>query len=175
MRITPLDLRNHDFRRRWSGYATDEVDAFLQLVSEDYAAALRETESQRERSLQLEQRVEELSATEQVLQDTLTTAQKLTADLKLTATKESEVLVREAEVKGEKIVEAAQQRAAELAADIQEMKHLKIRLGASVRAALETHLKLLDGLTEDPAAAPRDTKVAVLRRPNPPAKASREG
>ena len=140
MRITPLDLRNQDFRRRWRGYAADEVDAFLQLVSEDYAAALRETETQRERIHELEQRVEALSATEQVLQDTLTTAQQLSADLKLNATKESEVLVREAEVKGEKIVEAAQRRAAELAGEIQELKQLKSRLGASVRTALETHL-----------------------------------
>jgi len=176
MRITPLGLRNHDFRRRWSGYARDEVDEFLQVVSEDYEAALREIEAQRERIMHLELRVNEVAATEQVLQDTLTTAQKLSEDLKLTATKESEVLVREAELKGEKILEAAHQRAAELAADIREMKQLKTRLAASVRSTLETHLRLLDSLAEEPAADPRrEGNVAMLRRPAPPAKASREG
>ena len=176
MRITPLALRNHDFRRRWSGYARDEVDEFLRLVSEDYEAALREIESQRERIVHLEHRVNELSATEQVLQDTLTTAQKLSEDLKLTATKESEVLVREAEVNGEKIVEAAQQRAAELAADIGEMKQIKTRLAASVRATLETHLRLLEGLAEDPASDGRgEGNVAVLRRAAPAAKVPRKG
>ncbi len=176
MRITPLALRNHDFRRRWSGYAPDEVDEFLRLAAEDYEAALREIETQRERIMHLEQRVEELSATEQVLQDTLTTAQKLSSDLKLAAAKESEVLVREAELRGEKILEAAQRRTAELAAELNEMKQVKARLAASVRCAVENHLRLLEGLAEEPAADTRHgANVAVLHRAAPPPKATREG
>ena len=32
MRVTPLDLRNHRFPRRWTGYAQEEVDEFLRDV-----------------------------------------------------------------------------------------------------------------------------------------------
>lgn len=175
MRITPLGLRNHDFRRRWSGYAQDEVDEFLRLVSEDYEATLRELETQRDQVMRLEHRVEELGANAQVLQDTLTTAQKLSEAMKRTATKEAEILVREAEVKGEKILEAAHRRASALAEDIREMKQLKARLAASVRSVVQTHLHLLDGLAEEPTAdAQLDRKVSVLRRPTPSAKATRE-
>ena len=175
MRITPLDLRNHRFRRRMAGYAPEEVHEFLRLVAEDYEAALRQIESQREQVIRLEQRLEELTGSEKLLQDTLTTAQRLAEDLKQTAMKEAEVIVSGAEVKGEKVLEAAHRRAAKLAEDIREMKQLRTRLSASVRAAIETHLGLLDGLAADPAEDPLvDGKVAYLTRGPKEAKAGRE-
>jgi cell division initiation protein len=165
MRITPLDLQNHRFPRRVTGYAQEEVDDFLRLVAEDYEAALREAEAQREQVTRLKRRVEELAANEQILQDTLTTAQKLSEDLKRTAMKEAEVIVSEAEVKGERILDAAHRRAAKLAEDIREMKQLKTRLSAAVRAAIDTHLRLLDGLAADPPDDPLlEGKVAYLTR-----------
>ena len=165
MRITPLDLRNHSFARRWAGYAREEVDEFLTLVAEDYEGVLRELSGQAEKIARLGAQVEQLSANEQVLQDTLTMAQKISEDLKRTAMKEAEVLVGEAEVRGEKVLEAAHRRAAALAEDIREMKQLKARLAASVRGAFETHLRLLDGLAAEPAGDPlMEGKVAYLRR-----------
>jgi len=165
MRITPLDLQNHRFPRRVAGYAQEEVDDFLRLVAEDYEAVLREAEAQREQVARLQQRVEELGVNEQILQETLITAQKLSEDLKQTAIKEAEVIVSEAEVKGEKILDAAHRRAAKLAEDIREMKQLKTRLSTAVRAAIETHLGLLEGLAENPPDDPLlEGKVAYLTR-----------
>jgi cell division initiation protein len=165
MRITPLDLQNHRFARRLAGYSQEEVDEFLRLVAEDYEAALREAQAQRERVARLEQRVEELAANEQILQDTLTAAQKLSEDLKRTAMKEAEVIVSEAEVKGEKILDAAHRRAAKLAEDIREMKQVKTRLSSAVRAVIDMHLGLLDGLAADPPDDPLiEGKVAYLTR-----------
>ena len=165
MRITPLDLRNHRFPRRVAGYDRDEVDQFLQMVAEDYEALIRRTESQREKMIRLEQQVAELAANSEILQETLTTAQKLSEELKSTAIKEAEVIVCGAEIKGEKILDAAHRRAAKLADDIREMKYLKSRLSAAVRAAIETHLGLLEGLSVDPPNDPvLEGKVAYLTR-----------
>jgi len=175
MRLTPLDLRNHVFPRRVVGYSTEEVDQFLRLVAEDYEAVLREAGAAREQVARLEQRVEELSAHERVLKETLVTAQKLSEDLKRTAIKEAEVIISEAEIKGEKVLEAAHRRAAKLAEDIREMKQLRIRLAAAVRAAVATHLKLLDGLASDTPDDPAlEGKVAYLTRPKEP-RTGREG
>ena len=165
MRITPLDLQSHRFRRRLAGYAQEEVDDFLRLVAEDYEATLREAEAQREQVARLEQRVEELAVNEQILQETIITAQKLSEDLKRTAMKEAEVIVSEAEVKGEKILDAAHRRAAKLAEDIREMQQLKTRLSTAVRAAIDTHLGLLEGLAANPPDDPLlEGKVAYLSR-----------
>ena len=100
-----------------------------------------------------------------MLQETLTTAQRLSEDLKRTAMKEAEVMVSEAEVKGEKILDAAHRRAAKLAEDIREMKQLKTRLSVAVRAAIDTHLGLLEGLAENPPDDPLlEGKVTYLTR-----------
>jgi cell division initiation protein len=172
MRITPLDLRNHRFRGRLSGYDREEVDAFLGMVADDYEELVRERELLREQVVKLEARVHELAANETLLQDTLTTAQKLSEDLKQTALKESEVTIGEAEVRAEKILDAAHRRAAQLAHDIREMRSLRSRLAAGVRAAIDTHLRLLEGLAEDPPGEPalEETLARLtrgLRSPRP--------
>ena len=56
-------------------------------------------------------------------------------------------------------------RAAKLAEDIREMKQLKTRLSAAVRATIETHLGLLEGLAADPPDDPvLEGKIAYLTR-----------
>ena len=49
-------------------------------------------------------------------------------------------MISEAEVKGEKILDAAHRRAAKLAEDIREMKALRSRLAVALRTTIETHL-----------------------------------
>lgn len=166
MRLTPLDIRNQTFPRRMRGYEREEVETFLRLVSEDYEGALREIQQLRDKISRFEVRIEELSGNEKLLRDTLTTAQKLGEDLKRTAIKESEVLLGEAELKGEKILDAAHRRAARLAEDIREMKNLRTRLATSVRATIETHLAILESLEVDRHNDPDlDDKVAYLGSP----------
>jgi cell division initiation protein len=150
LRITPLDVRNHEFPRRWSGYDSEEVDTFLRMVSADYEVAMRELQSAREKIAQLEQRVHELLANERLLQETLTTAQHLSQDLKQTAMKEAEMMISQAEIQGEKVLDAAHRRAARLAEDLREMKMLRGHVAASLRATLEHHLQLVEHLSEDP-------------------------
>jgi cell division initiation protein len=152
LRITPLDVRNHQFPRRWSGYDIEEVDTFLRMVSADYEIAMRELQSAKEKIGHLEQRVHELLANERLLQETLTTAQHLSQDLKQTAMKEAEMTISQAEIQGEKVLDAAHRRAARLAEDLREMKLLRGRVAASLRATLEHHLQLVDHLSEDPVA-----------------------
>ncbi len=151
MRITPLDIRKHGFPRRISGYDREEVNTFLGMVAEDYEGLLREVDALRQQVIRLEVKVDELASNEAILQSTLTTAQRLSDDLKQTATTEAEVLIGQAEIRGEKILDAAHRRAAQLSADIREMKNLRCRMAAEVRATIQTHLSLLEGLANDPS------------------------
>ena len=173
MRLTPLDIRNHHFSTRVRGLDPAEVESFVRLIAEDYEEMIRENESFRERIRGLEAQVAELSENEKILQKTIVTAQQLSDDLKKTAIRESEVLVSEAEVKAEKILAASHRRAAKLAQDIREMKLLRARLGSTIRATIDTHLSLLDGLSQDdPEDEANDDKVSYL---TPPARAADAG
>ena len=174
MRLTPLDIRNHRFSSRLRGLDAAEVEAFVRLIAEDYEDMIRENEALREQAQLLSLRVEELAENEKTLQETIVTAQKLSDDLKKTAVRESEVLISEAEVKAEKILAASHRRAAKLAHDIREMKLLRARLGTAIRASIENHLSLLEGLSQDDPEedSPDAEKISYL---TPPSRAAEPG
>ena len=163
MRITPLDVRNHRFGRRLSGLDPAEVEAFLQLVSEDDEVLVRENETRADRIRHLEQRVEQLVADERLLKETLVSAQAMSQELREAAIKESEVLIGEAEVTAEKVLDASHRRAARLAEEIREMRGLRTRLAEALRAAIDTHLALIESLEGDPAEV-EESKVTYLAR-----------
>lgn len=167
MRITPLDIHSHRFGRRWNGLDPEEVQAFLRMVAEDYEALLRDNEGQEDRIRQLERRVEELSADEKLLKETLLSAQTMTEDLRKAACKEAEVVLSEAEVKAEKVIDASHRRAARLTEEIREMRGLRSRLAESLRATIDTHLKLIEGLEEDGDLEAGDSNVTYLNPPEP--------
>ncbi len=163
LRITPLDIRKHDFPRRISGYDREEVNTFLGMVAEDYEGLLREVDALRQQVIRLEVKVDELASNEAILQATLTTAQRLSDDLKKTAATEAEALIGQAEIRGEKILDAAHRRAAQLSADIREMKNLRCRMASEVRTTLQTHLTLLESLANDPPEANDGTLPNALK------------
>jgi cell division initiation protein len=179
MRMTPLDVQSHHFARRMRGYDPDEVDAFLRIVSEDYEALVRETESQGDRIRRLERQVDELSAQENLLKETLISAQAMTEELRRTAERDAALRLAEVEVRAEKILDASHRRAAHLAQDIREMRALRTRLAESFRSAAQTHLSLLETLEGDPEQDPLiqglvEGTVAYLRGENRPREARSE-
>jgi len=184
VRLTPLDIQSHHFARRLRGLDASEVEAFLRMVAEDFEGVIRDAERMRDRVRELEARVAEMGAREETLRATLMTAQEVSDDLRRTAAKEAEVLLAEAEVKAEKVLDAAHRRVAKLAEDVREMRMLRTRLAASVRSVVETHLSILDGLSSDGPEDPHldgkvaflaSTKPAVKRGPAPPSSAESGG
>jgi len=166
VRLTPLEIQKHSFPTRLRGLDRAEVEGFLRLVAEDYESAVRECEGLRERVLELSERVAELAQNEKRLQETLVTAQTMSEDLCRTAARESEVRIAEAEVKAEKIVDAAHRRAARLAEDIREMRGLRKRLGTALRTTIQTHLSLLERLYEEPAELEASGRTGAIDLPS---------
>jgi cell division initiation protein len=150
MRMTPLDVQSHQFATRFRGFDPDEVTAFLRIVAEDYEGLLRENDSQADRIRRLEMRIEELSAQEHLLKETLVSAQAMTAEMSQTAERQAELRLAEVEIRAEKILDASHRRAARLTQDIREMRALRTRLAEALRSAAETHLALLETLESDP-------------------------
>ena len=163
MRMTPLDIQNHRFGRRMRGYDREEVESFLRIISEDYESLLRENERLQADLRRSTARIDELSADEKTLKETLVNAQAMSEDMRQVAARESEVLLSEAEIRAEKILDASHRRSAQLAQDIREMRALRLRLGSALRGTIETHLALIEALEEDPASDPlADGKLAFL-------------
>jgi len=170
MRMTPLEIHTHRFGRRFQGLDAEEVAAFLRMVAEDYESVLHENESYRDRIHRLEEEVARLGAQEQLLKQTLMSAQCITEEMRQTAVKESEVLIGEAEIRAEKIIDAAHRRAHQIAESIRELKGLRSGIAQGLRAAIQTHVSLIERLETESGHEGEalvdgivDGKVAVLK------------
>jgi cell division initiation protein len=170
MRMTPLEIHTHRFGKRFQGLDSEEVEAFLRMVAEDYESVLHENESYKNRIHRLEEEIKRLGAQEELLKETLLAAQCMSEEMRQTAVKESEVLIGEAEVRAEKIIDAAHRRAHQIAESIRELKGQRAGIASGLRAAIQTHLQLIERLENETSEVGEalvdgivDGKVAVLK------------
>ncbi|MBI2159961.1 MAG: DivIVA domain-containing protein [Candidatus Rokubacteria bacterium] len=140
MRISPLDIRQQQFTvRMFRGFDTHEVDAFLDDVAEDYETVLKENALLKEQLATLEERSRGLSERERALQDTLVTTQRLGDEMKAAARREAELHMREAELRGEKLLEEVRSEEAKIKSEIQALRRLRRQLIEDLRATLESY------------------------------------
>lgn len=151
MRITPVDIRQQQFSTRvFRGYDIQEVDAFLEDVAEDYEQLLRENALLKEQLAALEERLRGLEERERSLQEVLVTTQRVTEEMKEAARREAQLLVREAELQGEKLLEAARAEEARIKNEVLALQRARRQLFEGLRATLETHQRLIaQGLADE--------------------------
>ena len=144
MRLSPIEIRQHRFSYRLRGLDPTEVRAFLETVVADFEQVVRENAEMRRDNERLKRDLGLYQGREQTIQETLTTAQGVMAQLKQTALKEAEILVSEAEVRAEKVLKDAELRRGRLHGEISDLKQTRERLAIELRNTLMGYLKLLD-------------------------------
>lgn len=162
MRLTPIEIRAHRFRSRLRGYDTAEVDAFLETVVADFEAIVRENAQLRREGERLGRELDTHRSRERHIQQTLSTAQEMAEQLKRSAMKESEILVCEAELQAEKLLEDSRARRAALTREIGDLSHLRARLAHDLRHALDSYRSMVDAYEEAHAA-----QTPAQPRPDP--------
>jgi cell division initiation protein len=145
VRITPMDIREQQFTvKMFRGFDVQEVDMFLEDLAEDYETLLKENQLLKEQLQALEERARGLEDRERALQETLVTTQRVTEEMKESARREAALLVREAELRGEKTVQAAQTSEAAIQAQVTALKRLRRQLAEGLRTTIEMYQRLLD-------------------------------
>jgi cell division initiation protein len=145
VRITPMDIRQQQFTvRMFRGFDVQEVDTFLDDLAADYETLLKENALLKEQLQALEERMRGFEDRERVLQETLVSTQKVVEEMKEAARRESGLMVREAELQSEKIVETARIAEASIQAEITALKRLRRQLAESLRATIEMYQRLVE-------------------------------
>jgi cell division initiation protein len=146
MRISPQDIRQQQFTvKRLRGFDMQEVDAFLEDVAEDYESVLKEATLLKEQLAALEERSRGITELERTLQDTLVTTQRLTEEMKASAKREAQLIVQEAELAAEKVVEEARAEEARIRQDLHGLKRMRRQLVEDLRVTLERYQRMMDG------------------------------
>ena len=144
MRLTPVDIRQQQFTvKTFRGFDPREVDAFLDDVAEDYESLLRENAALREQLSGHEERARGVTETEKALKDTLVTTQRLADEMKESAKRDAQLVLREAGLNAEKLMEEARAEEAKLRVEIQGLKRLRRQLIEELRATVERYDRTL--------------------------------
>src|SRR5712692_10036341 len=143
MRISALDIRQQQFTKRLRGFDRQEVEAFLEDVAEDYESVVKENTLLKEQLAALEERSRNITEHERTLQDTLVTTHRLTEEMKQAAKREAEMIVRDAELRGEKVSEEARADEARLKLEVLTLKRMRRQLLEELRSTLARYDRLL--------------------------------
>ncbi len=152
MDISPLEIAQRDFGRKFRGFDPEEVQAFLEQVAEEMTRLIQENTDRAAQAQRLEAQLRAHEEREDTLKATLMTAQKMTDDLKANAQREAELILKEAELKAERLLEHAQRKLAQVLAEIAETKRQRDLFIAKFRGLLKTHSELLEAVPDKPAA-----------------------
>jgi cell division initiation protein len=171
MRLTPIEIRQHRFNVRLRGFDAHEVRSFLDAIVQDFEDVVRENAQLRREAERQARELGTYQARERNIQETLTTAQNVMDELKRTAVKEAEVVVSEAKLRGEKIIQQAREERASLEHEITELRHLRERLEADLRRTLDGYVSLIDAYRSSRRVVSRSTGTGRRSEGSPTAAA----
>ncbi len=144
MRISALDIRQQQFTvRMFRGLDPQEVEAFLEDVAEDYESVVKENGLLKEQLAALEERSRNITEHERTLQDTLVTTHRLTEEMKQAAKREADMIVRDAELRAEKLAEESRGEEARLKLEVQSLKRMRRQVLEELRTTLARYDRLL--------------------------------
>jgi len=136
--LTPLEIQKQTFSRVLKGYNTDEVRAYLHLIAEEIERLLKDVDRFSRENAMLREELDGHSQRERILKDTLLSAQKVSEDVKANARKEAELIVKDAELLSERLVNQAMNRVADLEKAIQDLKIERHAARNKLQATLDT-------------------------------------
>ncbi len=149
MKLTPLDIRKQEFRKVIRGYDPVEVDTFLEMVADEYESLFKSKSEWSSKLKRLEDRLKEYQEIEKTLQKTLMEAQNSFSKSKENSKKEAELIIKEAEITANKIIEDSRRESARLKNEIMLLKAQKESLAIRLKHILKSQIELIQILELD--------------------------
>lgn len=150
--ITPLEIQNKKFSKKMRGYDENEVDEFLDRLTEDYEALYRENANLKDRVQILEDKMKHYADMEASLQNALVLAQAAAEESTKNAQEKCDLMIRQAEEEARRIIERANEKIMDIENQYQEAKKqmyiFRTRFKTLLEAQLEAVVALCDQLEE---------------------------
>jgi cell division initiation protein len=167
MKVTPLDIQQQQFKTRFRGFDIREVDTFLEQMAETVENLQKKNQNLGDEVRRLELEIQGYRKREETFKRALLNSQKVLDQMKDNARRSAELIIAEAEVKAEKILNKAHNRLAQLHQDITELKRQRTQIEVQISSIIEAHSRLLEigkeGMKESDE---QDAKVKLLKKSN---------
>lgn len=149
MKLTPLEIKKQDFKTRVRGFDPAEVESFLEMVADEYENALNERNTLSEQVMKLKTQLVDYQQVEKTLQDTLMNAQESVSQSKENSKREAMIMVREAELKAERILDDAREKLDRMRNELSILRSQKESFARRLKHLLESQIELVKVLEMD--------------------------
>ncbi|MEA1992680.1 MAG: DivIVA domain-containing protein [Thermodesulfobacteriota bacterium] len=157
MTLSPNEILEKEFRARFRGYNPEEVDSFLEEVSEIMTSLIKEKNAMKDQLIAYKAQLTDLEKREEEFREALTSAHKLSEKMKLQAEKDVELMHERAKLDAERIVADAHQEAVQLEERIMGLRRIQRETAYKIRSVLEGYLRVID----EEALPPEEVDQAI--------------
>lgn len=144
MKFTALNIKNQEFNTGLKGYNKEEVKAFLERLADEFETLQLENEKSRKELESCQEKIKSYAKIEKHLQNALVTAQESSSKSVESAKKQTALIVREAELKANQMIEKAKEDANSIRESVVKLREEKTLLISKLKAMIETQANLLD-------------------------------
>lgn len=149
MKLTALDVRKREFRKRMRGFDPSAVKEFMGRVARRIEALTRENLGLRDQLIEAQESIKSVLAREQETHQLLEQAKKLGKDALAAAEHRGEIMIAEAELKAESLLRDARENRVSMMDEIVRLRRQKERFYAEMRALVEIHGRMLEDVEVD--------------------------
>jgi len=110
MTITPIDIQKKEFHRSFRGYNEEEVKDFLEKITLSYEMIYKENQDLKEKVQELEEKLKQYRDLEDTLKKAVVMAEKTAEEVKANAQKERDLIIKQAVVKANQILQNTETR-----------------------------------------------------------------
>lgn len=144
MKFTPYSIKAQDFNKAFRGFDKDEVRAYLSNLANEFEKLQIENNFQNDKILNTSEEISEFKKLEKTLQLTLVSAQESTSKAVESARKQSQLIIKEAEIRANQIIEKANKEAEVIRSSVLQLREERNLLIAKIKAIVETQANILD-------------------------------
>jgi cell division initiation protein len=144
MKYPPMSIRNQEFSKSVRGFDRDEVQAYLEKLSNEVEILQKENEQNKKELESANNKLNEFRRIEKNLQDTLLKAQESSSKALESARKQTNLMVKEAEIKASQILEKARESANDIRKSVINLREEKDLLIAKLKSIISSQAHLLE-------------------------------
>jgi cell division initiation protein len=153
MALSPVELKHQRPRRRPFGYRVSEVDQIMIEASSAYENVWRDRANLEDKVHELEVTLGELRDTEHAMREALVSAQRTADELRAQASRDAELIVREAEGRAREMIHKSYAEREQVRRQIERLRAEEAQFRARLRALLGSTLEAVRDHEEMIAAA----------------------
>ena len=149
MKVTAMDIMNKDFKKSMRGYNMDEVDEFLEKISEEYETAYKENIVLKEKLNVFEDKLDHYAKMETTIQNTLLLAQNAAEQAKQSSQSEAEFIIRNANESAKRILDKAHTDVLNINDEFDRTKQEFAKFRSKFRNFIVTQMEMFESLEKD--------------------------